>query len=143
MRMLISVLLLLFFASLSAYLARQRGRDPVAWFMIGILLGIFAPLLLILLKPLQMGDEDKEEIETIRSSSTQVQESPAQSYLNKEWFFVDENHQQQGPVNFDQLKVLWQENKITLATYVWSQGMSQWIKIEDLPDITEALEVIP
>ncbi len=138
MRMLISLLLLLFFAFLSSYIAKQRGRDPIAWFMIGILLGIFAPLLLLFLKPLKPGqeiEEDKEINEDIKLSAP----SKAASYIDKEWFYLDKSHQQQGPIYFAALKTLWFEEKITSATYVWSEGMTQWKRIGELPDFVEAL----
>lgn len=137
MRMLISLLLLLFFAFLSAYIAKQRGRDPVAWFMIGILLGIFSPLLLMILKPLNPGQElegETEEHETLRISS-----SVEESYANKEWFYLDLSRKQQGPVYFKALRLLWEEEKITSSTYVWTEGMSQWKRIRELPGFAESL----
>lgn len=139
MRMLISLFLLLFFAFLSSYIAKQRGRDPVAWFMIGILLGIFAPVLLLFLKPLQPSQgTDIEENEDVKLAPP-PQELFMKSYIDKEWFYLDIRHQQQGPVYFNILKSLWMEEKITPKTYVWSEGMNQWKRIGELPGFAEAL----
>ncbi len=141
MRLFISIFLLLLFAFLSAYMAKQRGRDPVAWFMIGILLGIFAPILLLILRPVQSDSkalEDIEEDENARLTPLQ-EESLIKSYTDKEWFYLDLSRQQQGPVYFKALKTLWLEKKITISTYVWSEGMAQWKKIEELPGFVEAL----
>ncbi|QLH35715.1 MAG: DUF4339 domain-containing protein [Parachlamydiaceae bacterium] len=139
MRMLISLLLLLFFAFLSAYIAKQRGRDPVAWFMIGILLGVFSPLLLLILKPLteQEGERETEENEDLKLAPQK--EFLEIGYAQKEWFYLDKSRQQQGPVYFSALKLLWVEEKITPATYVWSEGMDQWKRIQELPGFVEAL----
>lgn len=140
MRMLISLALLLFFAFLSAYVAKQRGRDPVAWFMIGILLGIFSPILLLILKPL---NANREMMETEENEDTklapQVLETKEIRYSNKEWYYLDKSQQQQGPVYFNTLKSLWLNEKITSTTYVWSDGMPQWKRINELPGFVEAL----
>lgn len=141
MRMLISLFLLLFFAFLSAYMAKQRGRDPVAWFMIGILLGIFSPILLFFLKPLQPAQilgADVEENEDIKLAPVQ-QKQIEKPYVDKEWFYLDKNQQQQGPVYFSALKPLWLEEKITSATFVWSEGMTQWKRVQELPGFLETL----
>lgn len=140
MRMLISIALLLFFAFLSAYLAKQKGRDPVGWFMIGILLGIFSPVLLLILKPLNKGSVDETEIdENIKLSPPINEEIPALKYSSKEWFYLDATRQQQGPVYHKTLKSLLDENKISESTYVWSEGMSKWIRIRELPGFIESL----
>lgn len=140
MRMLISLFLLLFFAFLSAYVAKQRGRDPVAWFMIGILLGIFAPILLLILKPLNL---DHLEIGQETEINEDIKLSPlgleSKSYMDKEWFYLDQGNQQYGPLDFSRLKDLWLEQKIHPNTYIWSEGMEQWKRIHELPGFIESL----
>jgi hypothetical protein len=140
MRLLISFFVVMFFAFLSAYLAKQRGRDPVAWFMIGILLGIFSPLLLFILKPLNASSGiggDTEEDENIKLAPPE--ENIASAYIDKVWFYLDSDHQQQGPVSFSFLKSISLEQKITPATYVWTEGMEQWKRIRELPGFVESL----
>ncbi len=135
MRMLISFFFLLSFAFLSAYIAKQRGRDPVAWFILGVLLGIFSPILLYILKPLP-SVETKEENEDIKLQYPQ-QDSPFIGYVEKEWYYLDKSQQQQGPVAFKVLKALWQEEKITPMTYIWTEGMEQWKRIREMPGFIE------
>lgn len=139
MRMLISLFLLLIFAFLSAYMAKQRGRDPVAWFMIGILLGVFSPLLLLFLKPLKPGMGEDTEVNEDAKLAQLPEEPLTKPYIDKEWFYLDKNRQQQGPVYFSALKPLWLEEKITPATYVWTEGMVQWKRIRELPGFVETL----
>lgn len=142
MRMLISLFLLLSFAFLSAYIAKRRGRDPIAWFMIGILLGIFSPILLLILKPLKPGqelEEETEENEDIKLAPQPSQAALERSYSDKEWFYLDQSRQQQGPVYFNALRSLWAEQKITPLTYVWSEGMTQWQRIQELPGFADNL----
>lgn len=138
MRMLISIALLLFFAFISAYLAKQRGRDPIGWFMIGILLGIFSPLLLLLLKPLNKEGLEENEIDENIKLAPPLEETPKQ-YSNKEWFYLDKANKQQGPIYFNTFKSLWLEEKISPSTYVWSEGMQNWMRIRELPGFVESL----
>lgn len=141
MRMLISLFLLLFFAFLSAYVAKQRGRDPIAWFMIGILLGIFAPILLMILKPVGVTVSQDKVVEENEEEKLELipQNTSANDFGNKVWFYIDPSHQQQGPIYFAQLKALWSDAKIQPSTYVWCEGMQDWKRIQELPGFLEAL----
>ena len=51
--LLLSLILLLIIASFSAHYANQKGRNPIAWFIIGTIIGIFAPLILFFLSDLK------------------------------------------------------------------------------------------
>lgn len=142
MRMFLSLALVLFFAFLSAYLAKRRGRDPVAWFMLGLLLGVFAPILLMILKPLDGSSksslfDDTEENEDV--ILTHPEERLGKEYLDKDWFYMDQEHAQQGPVSFSSLRPLWVEERITPLTYVWTEGMDNWKRIRELAGFEETL----
>jgi hypothetical protein len=54
-----------------------------------------------------------------------------------EWFYIDENGNENGPVARDQLLELWQAGAILPATQVWKDGMPDWLPISstglDLP----------
>lgn len=139
MRMLISVALLLFFAFISAYIAKQKGRDPVGWFMIGILLGIFSPLLLLILKPLNKDLEEETEIDENMKLAPPIEETSPIKYSDKEWFYLDNSNKQQGPLYFSALRNLWAEKKIGESTYVWTEGMQKWIRIRELAGFVDSL----
>jgi hypothetical protein len=136
-RMMVSLFLLFFLAAFSAYVAKQRGRDPLVWFMLGILLGIFSLILLFVLKPFE-GDhpEQKNKIEENLTPKygALAEEIGEVSYENKKWFYLDQAHHQQGPIYFRELYTLWLDNKITPLTYVWSEGMADWQRIHELPN---------
>ncbi|MBS4170803.1 MULTISPECIES: DUF4339 domain-containing protein [unclassified Neochlamydia] len=136
--MMVSFFLLFFLAAFSAYVAKQRGRDPLIWFMLGILLGIFSLILLFVLKPFendQTGPKNKIEENAIPKYETLAEDRGEVSEENKEWFYLDQAHRQQGPIYFRELYTLWLDNKITSLTYVWSEGMADWQRINELPKI--------
>jgi hypothetical protein len=137
MRMLISLVLLIFFGALTAYLAKQRGRDPVAWYMLGMFLGILGPLILFLLPALT----DKDAVEENEDQKLARLNYPikASEYSTKEWFYFDLSHQQKGPIGFNALKTFWQEGKLSGNSFVWSDGMLKWQRIRELPGLEELL----
>jgi GYF domain 2 len=136
MRMFISITLLLFFSFLSAYIAKRRGRDPVAWFMIGVLLGIFAPILLMILKPLDSKARDVEKNEDVQLGQMIEEDAPSPN-LSKDWFYMDSAYLQQGPVNFLALKTLWEDKNINPATYVWAEGMADWKRVAEVSGLQD------
>ena len=79
---------------------RRSVPDPFAWFLIGMLLGILGLLLLFLLPPLTVTQENKtariEESEPISDIAT----DHASPFRLKEWFYLDEEKRQLNPFHF-------------------------------------------
>lgn len=136
MEILIVVLSWLLFGGAASYFASQRGRDPFAWFIIGMLLGILGLLLLFLLPPIKSEESEKGE-EHIQLPSNPEASSP---YRLKEWFYLDDGRKQLGPFTFSMLKRIWDQGKISTQTFVWADGMDAWKRIDEVPDLQEALK---
>jgi membrane protease subunit (stomatin/prohibitin family) len=51
--------------------------------------------------------------------------------------FVLVNNKQEGPFNKEQLKVFIQNGQLTKETLTWKEGMAQWDKAENLPEINQ------
>lgn len=79
------VLLALLFAVATALLASSRGRNPVAWFLLGFLFSCFALILLLVLPDLKVEQQrhDEHAIETRR----------LREQLAKERMVADQRHQ--------------------------------------------------
>lgn len=112
-----------------AYVAQKKGRDMIIWFFLGMLFGIFALLTLLILPPV------KEE---------QAVEAPKQvlpSFLiNKNWFYLDLDHNQNGPVSVEELAKIYRGEGITDTSYVWSEGMENWVKIAEQTELKSYLD---
>ena len=54
-------------------------------------------------------------------------------------YFIIENGQQAGPFTIDQLR----SKGVTGETNVWREGMAQWGKAKDLPELASLLQVAP
>lgn len=125
----------------TSYTASKRGRDPIAWFGIGILLGLLGFLLLMILPPLNVKKEEDESSSTVLVVTPQLL-SPVQDYQNQQWFCIDKERQQKGPLTYDEIKTLWDEDKIDASTFVWCEGMPEWKKLSDLKEFHQALQII-
>ncbi len=44
-----------------------------------------------------------------------------------------------GPVSIIALRELWHRGQLELNSYVWSEGMEQWQKVDHLPELKNAL----
>lgn len=59
-------------------------------------------------------------------------------FANLPWFHARDGVQQ-GPIGFAALRGLWRDGGIDGRTFVWSRGMKEWQRIEELPGLGEAL----
>lgn len=113
------------------YIAQKRGRDYVIWFFIGMLLGIIGLIVLLVLPPVK-----PTEVEEV------TKELPPSPLRQVDWFYLDLDHNQIGPLSFEQLAKAWRDGKIGESRYVWSEGMENWMTIKDQPDLMFQLKDI-
>ena len=134
------LVLLVAIASFTAYYANRRGREPLLWFAIGLLLGIFSPLILLLLPVVKKENGDSPRVDSPPES--QDNEKVAEGMMPEEdrlWYYLDQQHQQFGPVSIVALRALWNRGRLELTHYVWTEGMEKWEKVENMPDLHAVL----
>lgn len=134
----------------TAYWAYQRGRDPYIWFAIGIFFGVLGMLVLILLPPIKNEEETAVGLENdariqrkeqhIQDHLEVAQDLQPQSVEVKEWFYLDKRRDQKGPFSFYVINELWEGKDLTPASLVWAEGMPEWKKIQDIPDLYQVLQ---
>lgn len=167
--MLLWVVLSLFFGLASAHFAQKRGRDAVTWFVIGVLLGVFGVILLFILPPASREEmagsahstmmslkqtQDKNSIGnwsdqseatgTKSKPSSRSKDSPLEglpnNYQEIDWFYLDENHRQHGPILFKDVQLAYQRENVVAATYLWCEGMEDWKPLAELKGLEPLLE---
>lgn len=123
----------LIFGALGAHFAKKRGRIPLAWFGIGLMMGIFGLAMLFLLP--------KIEKKPLRTLTANVMPPPkrSDSWL-KMWYYLDPTHIQQGPFEFSDLIKAWKEKHLSDTTYIWGEGMSEWQRLRDQPNLVRELD---
>ena len=121
---------------LAALGARSRGRSPVAWFLLGSLLGWWSLFLLYLLPPVVCDEETAVPVAPVPEKKPPV--SPLEQ--DKDWFFVDEAKKVCGPVTGAALKEKWKAGQLFPSSWVWSDTISVWKKISQEKTLTDWLE---
>lgn len=150
MQVILTVCLWLFVGWLTSYFAKQRGRDEMTWFIIGMFLGIIG-LFLVFILPSIKSQEEALKIEGENALSAAI---PPPSLLEKEalegaptivlnewqdkdWYYLDDKNKQQGPVFYTTLKRILSRGQLLSDALVWSEGMSEWKRVSDLPKFLE------
>lgn len=111
-----------------SYLAAQKGRDPKVWFLAGFFFGLLGLIVLMIIPDLRAKESKKTEQED------QLPEVNVSEIFNPgahEWYFLDSEGTQNGPVTFSCLEKLFEDKKISSISYVWSEGMEEWKTIEE------------
>lgn len=150
MQILLSLLLSLLFGGMSAYLASYKGRRPHIWFITGFLLGIIGFIVLLFLPSVKNPASEPppsaaDFYETIPPALNQDEEeitrvlTPEETFQTSSWYYLDTTHQQIGPIDFEMLAQLWEEQKITDATYLWTEDMTGWQHVSELPALQQLL----
>ncbi len=121
----------IFIGTLTAYLAKGRGRDPTKWFFVGMMGGIFGLIALYLFPII--------EPEASKTDKPVPQIVPPEPVVDElaiaNWYYLDAEHNTLGPVPLDMLKQLFRDGSMTLRSYVWCKGMEGWNRIEALPEL--------
>ena len=152
----VSLICWIVLGSIIGYVAHKRGKNPYLWFVLGMFLGIFGFVLLLIRtrKPATAANEAQATSAAQPSSATLQPEAapieaknalsaplqdPLKDPVGSSWHYLDATHKQQGPIGFGFLKLLWDEKNVTRSTYVWTEGMSEWKKIHQLPTTLTSL----
>lgn len=127
------ILFWIFFGLLASHIARRKGRDQILWFIIGLFIGAIGVIALLLLpavrKPVPMP--------SIPISIRRPQKSDAWLKL---WYYIDPTHEQHGPIEFPDLAKLRKEKRISEKSLIWGEGMQEWKKLADMPELIQEMD---
>ncbi|HUR26540.1 MAG TPA: DUF4339 domain-containing protein [Planctomycetota bacterium] len=56
----------------------------------------------------------------------------------RQWFYAVDSREQ-GPIGVGELRPLWNSGEVGPDTLVWSKGMQQWARIQEVPGLSEVL----
>lgn len=143
MQMLFGLTLWMLIAFLNAYVAQTRGRDPLAWFMIGVVFNVFSLLALLILPKLEPKSDEQlgepVDLNAEEETETEKDEDMMTTYASKQWYYADQEYKQQGPVQYKILKGIFLRGDVNHNTFVWYEGMPKWERIKDVPGLEEAM----
>lgn len=119
---------------LSAHLAEKKGRLYFWWFVMGVFFGIFALLFLFFLPPLGFEKSQKngqsDQSPPVSDAVKQKQIEPQQE--EKEWFYLDREWTQCGPVTFGRIQELYCFKQIDDDSYLWHPTMKDWQQCKEI-----------
>jgi hypothetical protein len=121
MQMLITIALWILMGGIASHYAKDRGRNPKAWFGIGLMLGILGIILLFILPKLEV----KPVVEA-KTPEPQLPPDREKNIAHKFWYYLDPENKQFGPMSFYGLEDALKEGKISLRTYVWNEDLANW-----------------
>lgn len=112
--------------AVSAFLAKKRGKNPVLWFFLGMLFGIFGLIFLFFSRPTPSRSpraqaQPKNDPNTI-DITPKVDSAAKETF----WYYLDPDNTQQGPMSFDGLVRAFREGKLSGNTYVWNETLDNW-----------------
>ena len=118
--MLVAWLFLFLLAAGTAYFAGKKGRSPLGWFMLTLLLGMIAPVLLYFL--------GEAALPSVQPPTAPLPQPQPLQQPQADWYYLDQNRQPVGPVSTLQLQELCDQGHIAPSTYLWKEGMAAWQK---------------
>ncbi len=125
-----SAIMWLVFGSVSAFLARKRGKNPYLWFFLGTVFGVFGVLFLFF-APQPPG---AAKAAPNRDTTPTIDITPKVSDSDKEkfWYYLDPDEIQQGPMSYEGLLRNYREGIISKNTHVWNENYDAWKRLSDL-----------
>jgi hypothetical protein len=134
---------------LSAHIAMRKERSPLVWFLIGFFFGIIGLFVLFLVRPIGFGsDLSAEDPSATSNAAGDIVPVAAEDNTiltlpdvldTADWYYLDKDWLQQGPISLKQLQVLWMEGQVEGATQVWHPSLPAWQSIESLPKLIDYL----
>jgi len=107
---------------ISGYLAHKRGKNPLLWFILGFLFGIFG-LFAVFFAP------QPKKKRTPRPTTPQPYlDGP----IGRFWYYLDAAHTQMGPMSYDLITKAWKNGTVSPATLVWHEEMTDWRPLQEL-----------
>lgn len=110
------------FGLISSYLAYKRRKNPYLWFFIGFFLGALGFFAIILFSNFKKKAPKKKRISVLTLEGPQ----------DKMWFYLDDSHNQIGPLSFQSMKDKVKEGSLQKQSFVWYEGLASWKKLEEL-----------
>jgi len=87
-------------------------------------------------KPLSPGrDEPEEDEDDDIDAEDGGGHIPLHEIVAMQWHFVDKSKQMVGPMSVSALSKHWKAGEVNENSYVWTQGMGDWLKASALPDL--------
>lgn len=139
---------------ITAYIAKQRNRSPVAWFFIGLFFSLFGLCLLLALpsKSTQIADKEDVRVPDIKSAHNEaaaltddsMYKEPSMPRISRDstidWYYVDNKSNIVGPLKLSELRKSLIEGNYDSQVYIWCEEFLDWTQILQLQNGASLLD---
>lgn len=127
-------------------IAKVKGRNPTTWFYLGFFLGLIAVLIILFLPAVKKevafsADRMFDQPPQILTPNLQIEDNKIKELREKHWYFLDKNHDQEGPMTFDAFKKSFEDGKFSLENYIWNEDLEEWKFLKDVQEYHEHLGI--
>jgi len=70
--------------------------------------------------------DDTESVAGVPAQHAIAANSTDQTSASKLWYYLNDAHEQQGPVSWAELQAMFLDARLTSASYIFTEGMSNW-----------------
>ena len=128
---------------ISAFIAKQKGRNVYAWFFIGLFFSLLGLALIALLPSKAEPAEPETASVTLKDAHSEAaipQEgaNPAPDKPKRlptsptiDWYILSEDLNPLGPFKLKHLREKFHKEKLPYDTYIWCDESDEWIQIMD------------
>ena len=145
MENMLTILMWLAFGAACAYNAKKQKRNPVIWFFIGLFLGIFGLLILLLLPLIQRLRKPQQQSTPAQTPEATVSVLPNQEILKNKvnessaqamWYYLSSDKEQKGPMSLNALEREWKNGNVTSSHFLWNETLQDWKRFGEIfPDL--------
>ncbi len=143
----ISIVIMFLLGSICSHNARMKNRNRQVWFILGVLFGAIALIVLFFL-PRRI----PERLTPVHSTAQDgLGGAPFEDNSNEDaplspsseplvlWYYLTPDDTQVGPMSLQALKSAWVDDKVNADSYLWNESMDEWKKVVDIDNLLDKL----
>lgn len=119
-----------FFGYACSRIAIRKRRHPTHWFIMGVLFGFLALILIALLPPPPLKFFHRKQEIIIKKIPSLVAIEP--KHMHKIWYYLNQEQVQFGPMSLDALSRDWREGKVKSTSFVWNEELDDWKALQEV-----------
>ncbi len=123
------ILCWIFLGFLTAYLAGRKNKNPQIWFWVGLTLGLLGILLLYLIPEKVVKKPKAAPLKPVELPP------PPQPQSEQEWHYYNNEKLRCGPIGRKELIELIEKKQLQAGSYVWTPGLEDWKKVQEIGDL--------
>lgn len=139
------------FGVATGMVAKNKGRNPILWFLVGFSFGIIGLFVAYRMSSLSADSKSKPAPVPVREAHSEATSPADQPFptenvkriptnLSIQWYYINANLDTVGPLKLGELRKHINENKLDDSTYIWCEEFSDWMQISEFQNSSTLLD---